>query len=310
MYELLNKISNAIIANLNNTKSMGLDGNMGIVLFLNQYAEKYKKTYCKSIADELLERIYCNLNNMSMDFFSGLSGVGLGLTYLIDNKLQYGNADNVLSDLDDLIYKQALKNPLSDFIYPEPVFSMGLYYLLRVKCCNNERTEEFTKRILDLLNNVYNRLPHKLYAQFRISWFCTVLYVLMSLKKYNTFFNDLDILIKNTCDIVINNFNKQSVSNFDRHIFCMLRYSNFDYEEKFNSIYDDLKSCVNDIDRLNVNACWLSVMMNLNYLNYSIDDISKFIDIMFYDNAYYLESMNSSISSVGLMLMNGLFKSK
>lgn len=47
MYELLNKISNAIIANLNNTKSMGLDGNMGIVLFLNQYAEKYKKHIVK-----------------------------------------------------------------------------------------------------------------------------------------------------------------------------------------------------------------------------------------------------------------------
>ncbi|WP_302534661.1 lanthionine synthetase LanC family protein [Rikenella microfusus] len=100
--ELLPRMVRHLILNYSSLSSVGLlNGKMGGVLFFYLYARHTGKSYYINIADSLLDNVYEQLNdNMPVDFCSGLSGVGWGVEYLIQNKFVDADSDELLEDID------------------------------------------------------------------------------------------------------------------------------------------------------------------------------------------------------------------
>lgn len=134
MDTLIRKIANTIVANLQNTSTLGLfNGEVGIALFLYQYARFSKQNLYEEVADELVEDVYAKINKgMGSDLKNGFSGIGLGIKYLIDEKLLEGEIDEILSEIDETLLENAAKVFRNELAMPNPVFSTGIYLHARL----------------------------------------------------------------------------------------------------------------------------------------------------------------------------------
>lgn len=72
----------------------------------------------KQFAEELLTDVYGKISaNMPLNISQGISGIGLGINYLIQNKYVEGRADYVLKEVDEILFKKIVyydKNPLAE----------------------------------------------------------------------------------------------------------------------------------------------------------------------------------------------------
>ena len=107
MNELLRKIANTVIANLDNTTEIGLfKGRMGLTIFLYEYARYSGNSVYEKMADTLIDRIYTQFKpGISFSMIDGSASIGIGLSYLLRNHFIEGNIDkeNVLQLQKDLL---------------------------------------------------------------------------------------------------------------------------------------------------------------------------------------------------------------
>lgn len=79
-------------------------GKMGIAIFFFHYGRYLKNNVYVEIGNELLDSIWNNINSkMTISFNSGLSGIGWGIEYLIQNQFIQGNSNDVCEDIDKTI---------------------------------------------------------------------------------------------------------------------------------------------------------------------------------------------------------------
>ena len=100
------RILNHLILHANDVSSaIGLlDGKMGIALVLAHYARCRNKKTIERVADFLVESVMDQLTTtISVDFANGLSGIGWGIEYLIQNNYMKGNGADILQNLDERI---------------------------------------------------------------------------------------------------------------------------------------------------------------------------------------------------------------
>ena len=100
------KMLNHLILHANDVpNAIGLlDGKMGIALVLAHYARCSRKKKIEHAADFLVENVMNQLTTtVSIDFANGLSGIGWGIEYLIQNNYMKGCGADILQDLDERI---------------------------------------------------------------------------------------------------------------------------------------------------------------------------------------------------------------
>lgn len=102
---LLHRIANHLILNASFLNNLGLyHGKMGIVLFFAHYARYTKNLIYDEFAGELLDEIYEEINdNVSLDFENGLTGIGWGIEYLLQNGFMEGDSDEILCQIDEKV---------------------------------------------------------------------------------------------------------------------------------------------------------------------------------------------------------------
>lgn len=145
--ELL-KIANTLLLYSYHIENPGLlNGRMGIVLYLYQYAHYSGYKYYSDFADDLLDKVLDSINHSSPDFESGVSGIGWGVNYLIKNKYVEGDANDVLFDIDKRVFFRLSCNPTISLL------GQGIYLLERLE--DNESNKDFDKHINQLLNFCY-----------------------------------------------------------------------------------------------------------------------------------------------------------
>ena len=111
----------------------------------------------KQFAEELLTDVLDKISdNMPLNISCGLSGVGLGINFLIQKEYVEGNSDNVLKDVDDLIFKKIVYYNNNDKIDCVGLCDILYYTLVRLKTGlknKMERTvfEEFAKKMINLI---------------------------------------------------------------------------------------------------------------------------------------------------------------
>lgn len=100
------KMLNHLILHANDVpNAIGLlDGKMGIALVLAHYARYSRKKEIEHAADFLVENVMNQLTTTtSIEFANGLSGIGWGIEYLIQNNYMKGCGADILQDIDERI---------------------------------------------------------------------------------------------------------------------------------------------------------------------------------------------------------------
>lgn len=96
------RLVNNLILHSNNILSIGLlDGKMGIALVLFHYARVYKSRECRLVAEHLLDQVMSSLTSRTaIDFANGLTGIGWGIEYLIQNGYMKGDSADICEVID------------------------------------------------------------------------------------------------------------------------------------------------------------------------------------------------------------------
>lgn len=135
----LKRIANILLLNASFILNLGLlNGKIGIAIFLFNYARYVDKKVYADYAGELIDEIYEEIStHMPIDFSNGLTGIGWGIEYLVQNGYLEADTNEILEDIDNTIYQKILSQP----IYSE-LEGLLLYQLARFKAKKNESREK------------------------------------------------------------------------------------------------------------------------------------------------------------------------
>ncbi|HQG37243.1 MAG TPA: lanthionine synthetase LanC family protein [Bacteroidales bacterium] len=170
--ERLKRIANVLLINASFTDNLGLlNGKMGIAIFFYLYARYTNNKIFSDYAGDLIDEIYSEINeSTSINFADGLMGIGWGIEYLVKNNFVEADTDEVLSDIDNAIYKHRINSPLllstgCDF------FDYGLYYISRLKSSSeNDDLKQLMKKhhLIFLIDECERIFIYKRYLDFNI----------------------------------------------------------------------------------------------------------------------------------------------
>jgi hypothetical protein len=97
-----------IVLHSNDVPARGLfDGQMGIVIVLSEYVRARKARPLKTAINFLLDQVLDNLSTeMPLYFANGLTGIGWGVEYLLQNKFQRGSGADICAAIDQKLMQQ------------------------------------------------------------------------------------------------------------------------------------------------------------------------------------------------------------
>ena len=103
----LQRIANVLLLNASFIDNPGLlNGKMGIAIFFYNYAKYSSKNSYKEYADELID------TSTHVNFENGLTGIGWGIEYLVNNEFVAADTDEALINLDNEIYRHRINSPI------------------------------------------------------------------------------------------------------------------------------------------------------------------------------------------------------
>jgi hypothetical protein len=182
-----------------------LNGKMGIAIFLYHYARKYQSEMYENYAGELIDEIYEEINPQTpVGFSNGLTGIGWGIEYLVRNGFVEADTDEVLNEMDSIIYREMLKQPVL-LENNNDLFGYGLYILARLhgkKIDDNNLTTLVKKQHLIYLTDECERLLiYKRYLDFnilsmRVGTINSIAWFLLEMNKSGLFPSKVDKLIR------------------------------------------------------------------------------------------------------------------
>ena len=124
---------NNILAQYEDSSSLGLEnGRCGLVLLnflLSEKDEKYKERAFIHL-NYLLDHVY---ESTSLSFNEGLMGIGWTLEFLTQNQYISNSCDNLLHEIDDIIYKWVNFHQWDSFSLNNGYIGTLLYFCYRLK---------------------------------------------------------------------------------------------------------------------------------------------------------------------------------
>jgi hypothetical protein len=173
-----------------------LNGKMGIAIFFYHYSRYCGNKIYEDYAGELIDEIYEEINSSTpVNFANGLTGIGWGIEYLIQNKFVDADSDEALAEIDNAVYLSMLNNPLL-LDDGKDLFGYGLYCISRLlghEGDDNNLTTLIKKEHLIYLTDECERLlVHKRYLEFNILQFSastlnSLLWFLLEIEKLALF---------------------------------------------------------------------------------------------------------------------------
>jgi hypothetical protein len=169
----LRRIADVLHLNASFTRSLGLlDGKMGIAIFLYHYARKSGSEMYENYAGELIDEIYEEITPQTpVDFSNGLTGIGWGIEYLVENGFVEADTDEALKEIDDAIYSTMLQQPVL-IKNTNDLFGYGFYCLARLRGNTSDDSNLSTlvkkQHLIYLTDECERLLIHKRYLDFNI----------------------------------------------------------------------------------------------------------------------------------------------
>ncbi|WP_211146888.1 MULTISPECIES: hypothetical protein [Bacteroides] len=309
MNELLRKIANTVIANLDNTTEIGLfKGRMGLTIFLYEYARYSGNSVYEKMADTLIDRIYTQFKpGISFSMIDGSASIGIGLSYLLRNHFIEGNIDNILQDLD-----RKLLDSSEDVLFKEttsiiPVFSSGAYLLSRLPLCSVEQKEKWITNIIDTGISFMWKIIIRKKFEPKLSLLNSMFLVYNQLMKYNIDKENVLQLQKDLLRLSVNALEKRYYQFSD---ILLLKYIlplvpkeiSIDGQSRLRSLLSGINMDDFNIEEWN-NGLWWCFVYDITSLEYSIEAIEKYVDQKMLDYSFDLDDINSQFSVLGLNLI-------
>lgn len=186
-----------IILTNDSITSLGLNtGKMGICIYFYVLSRLYNSNEYESFAEKILGDVFLRISqNNLFDIQDGLSGIGLGINYLLKQKYVEGDVDEILRDIDDLIFTQ--------LAYPDNAGSISslvhihLLFYLTIRLEDQKKGSEteslFKDLIIYTLNTLYSKIdisffeaPYIYSMNYRLPLFLYVLGRIYRLNFYNS----------------------------------------------------------------------------------------------------------------------------
>lgn len=183
------KIANAILVNTQYNHFNGiLKGKLGICIFLYHFARYSKAEQYQVFADFLLEDIISSLNSDNLGFAYGLSGIGYGINYLSDCKFIDTENEDILRDIEEVMYDHLEMQTENDISSEYPLCSIGLYMTSKTLHDNNIikrlflQWEEILKSSISIDEN-------------NISFFNSIIHIIICIHKKENYDKKIDLIL-------------------------------------------------------------------------------------------------------------------
>lgn len=156
--KVLQEISDLIMKSPEITKPGLWDGNMGICIYLYHMARLMNDSNYEKTADQLLESVYQNIDSNSISFYSGISGIGWGIDYLIQKGFCRGNVDEILRDIDSLVFRYFHENRMLGISSSKGLTGLLFYVTTRLKHTKYQTDSEDYVILSSLLRSIIDRI--------------------------------------------------------------------------------------------------------------------------------------------------------
>lgn len=111
-----------------------MQGNTGLCLYFYQLARSSNSAEYEQLADDMLDKIFANLSTSALaDFENGLAGIGWGIEYLVQNGFAEGNADEILEEVDNKVFKTLNEENIATFELGNGLTGYLFYLIARLK---------------------------------------------------------------------------------------------------------------------------------------------------------------------------------
>lgn len=134
-------------------------GKMGLCIYFYHLGriegdEKYTK-----VAEQLIDDIFAEIAAVStIDLESGLSGIGVGISYLIKMGYVEGEENVILRDIDNEIFKRVSFKKLDDNV---PILIQVLFYIyIRKQSLLGEQEYLFNELTIHIINNLHAKIEY------------------------------------------------------------------------------------------------------------------------------------------------------
>ncbi|MCD7916217.1 MAG: hypothetical protein LUG96_13790 [Tannerellaceae bacterium] len=136
-------------------------GKMGITIYFYYLSRLNDDGYYKSMGDRLLEETIDSLSQKScITLENGLAGIGLGLRHLIREEFIEGNLNEVLEDIDNIIFNKLVFPPYNLNYTNTELLHLLFYIQLRLKDQeNSENIYIYQELLIKVLNLCVDNLP-------------------------------------------------------------------------------------------------------------------------------------------------------
>lgn len=143
-------------------------GSMGICLYLYWCGIKNNDFSYIEQSDKLLDKIISGMSTQqTLDIPTGLSGIGLAFDYLISKKYVEGDINEILSEVDDIIFKSLNYPKYYDVISASSLVDILIFLVHRLKKQkDNIESERIHKElIINTLNLLVGKINHNFFEE-------------------------------------------------------------------------------------------------------------------------------------------------
>ena len=141
------------------------DGKMGHCIYYYYLCRLLDNNVYKQKAEHLVDEIFEKIKLIkNLDIKNGFAGIGLGIEYLIDNRYVTGDSNDILTDIDNELFKKICNLDKIKEDLPSSYLQLIYYFTVRLKKQNkNSENEHFFK---EAVINAINFISEKIYRNF------------------------------------------------------------------------------------------------------------------------------------------------
>lgn len=166
------------------------NGKTGVALFLYRYSRLFNKPELTEYANEIMLEVMDDISgDIPLEYDYGLSGIGVAISYLINNDYLDRDSEVVLAQFDDLIMNNQDNSDIADL---HTLISVAYYWRARR---SSERLEKLVHRIHSMCKNrlIFENVPAARQEMMRS---LTLFYVMNAviLDKKNVIVGDREIV--------------------------------------------------------------------------------------------------------------------
>lgn len=158
-----------LLTNVDKVKNLGLfHGKMGLCIYFYMQSKLCLDKEYEKVADQLLESVYSDIGKCKdIGLENGITGIGIGINFLLECGLCEGNPNIVLEEIDNTIFRTLCKsiNIQGNFVHDD--ICKCLYFCMRMKNSRLSSKERllFSELLVHAFNRICNNMSHVIHSE-------------------------------------------------------------------------------------------------------------------------------------------------